>query len=64
LFGLAKHASGGHCKPNVRFPLCTRGAEPLGEVAQHENIFRLCYLRGPAGNLVALAEQSGRPDRR
>jgi hypothetical protein len=44
--------------------LCTRGAAPLGEVAQHEDIFRLCYLRGPAGNLVAVAEQSGRPDRR
>jgi catechol 2,3-dioxygenase-like lactoylglutathione lyase family enzyme len=34
------------------------GAELLGEVAQYENIFRLCYLRGPAGIIVALAEQS------
>ena len=33
------------------------GAELLGEVAQYESIFRLCYLRGPAGIIVALAEQ-------
>ena len=33
------------------------GAELLGEVAQYANIFRLCYLRGPAGIIVALAEQ-------
>ena len=31
----------------------------LGEVAQYENIFLLCYLRGPAGVIVALAEQIG-----
>ncbi|MBM7774810.1 catechol 2,3-dioxygenase-like lactoylglutathione lyase family enzyme [Actinokineospora baliensis] len=35
------------------------GAELLGEVVQHENSYRLCYLRGPAGILVALAEQLG-----
>src|SRR5436309_751464 len=35
------------------------GAELLGEVAQYENIFLLCYLRGPAGIIVALAEQIG-----
>ena len=28
----------------------------LGEVAQYENTFRLCYLRGPAGIIVAAAE--------
>ncbi len=33
------------------------GAEVLGEVAQYEESFRLCYLRGPAGVIVALAEQ-------
>ena len=37
--------------------LRTHGAKLLGEVAQYENIFRLCYLRGPAGIIVALAEQ-------
>ncbi|WP_445281977.1 VOC family protein [Streptomyces sp. DSM 118148] len=39
--------------------LRARGAELLGEVARYENIFRLCYLRGPAGIIVALAEQTG-----
>ena len=37
--------------------LRAHGAELLGEVAQYENIFRLCYLRGPAGIIVGLAEQ-------
>ena len=36
------------------------GATLLGEVAQYEDIFRLCYLRGPAGIIVALAQQIGR----
>lgn len=35
------------------------GGELLGEVVQYENSYRLCYLRGPAGILVALAEQIG-----
>ena len=39
--------------------LRARGAELLGEVAQYETIYRLCYLRGPAGIIVALAEQIG-----
>ncbi|AWT47174.1 MULTISPECIES: VOC family protein [Streptomyces] len=33
------------------------GAELIGEVAQYEDFYRLCYLRGPSGILVALAEQ-------
>ncbi len=33
------------------------GATVVGEVAQYEDRFRLCYLRGPAGIIVALAEQ-------
>jgi catechol 2,3-dioxygenase-like lactoylglutathione lyase family enzyme len=33
------------------------GAELLGEVAQYEDSYRLCYLRGPAGIILALAEQ-------
>ena len=32
------------------------GAELLGEVVRYENSYRLCYLRGPAGIVVALAE--------
>jgi predicted enzyme related to lactoylglutathione lyase len=35
------------------------GAELVGEVAQYENMYRLCYLRGPEGIMVALAEQLG-----
>jgi catechol 2,3-dioxygenase-like lactoylglutathione lyase family enzyme len=37
--------------------LRAHGAELLGEVAQYEDRYRLCYLRGPAGIIVALAEQ-------
>jgi catechol 2,3-dioxygenase-like lactoylglutathione lyase family enzyme len=33
------------------------GAELIGEVAQYENLYRLCYMRGPAGVIVALAEE-------
>ena len=39
--------------------LRAHGAELLGEIAQFESIFLLCYLRGPAGIIVALAEQIG-----
>ncbi len=37
--------------------LRTHGAELVGEVAQYEDLYRLCYVRGPAGIIVALAEQ-------
>jgi catechol 2,3-dioxygenase-like lactoylglutathione lyase family enzyme len=33
------------------------GARLVGEVAQYEDAYRLCYLRGPEGILVGLAEQ-------
>jgi catechol 2,3-dioxygenase-like lactoylglutathione lyase family enzyme len=39
--------------------LRSHGAELLGTVAQYESTFRLCYLRGPAGIIVGLAEQIG-----
>jgi len=35
------------------------GAELIGEVVQYEDMYRLCYLRGPEGIMVALAEQLG-----
>ena len=35
------------------------GTELLGEVAQYETTYRLCYLRGPAGIIVAPAEKIG-----
>ena len=37
--------------------LRAHGAELVGEVAQYEDSYRLCYVRGPAGIIVALAEQ-------
>jgi predicted enzyme related to lactoylglutathione lyase len=33
------------------------GGELVGEVAQYEDKYRLCYLRGPAGIIVSLAEE-------
>ncbi|MFF5258120.1 VOC family protein [Actinomadura viridis] len=33
------------------------GAELIGEIAQYEDIYLLCYVRGPQGIIVALAEQ-------
>jgi catechol 2,3-dioxygenase-like lactoylglutathione lyase family enzyme len=33
------------------------GAELIGEVVQYEEMYRLCYMRGPAGIIVALAEE-------
>ncbi len=35
------------------------GAELIGEVVNYENIYLLCYLRGPEGIINALAEQLG-----
>jgi catechol 2,3-dioxygenase-like lactoylglutathione lyase family enzyme len=37
--------------------LRAHGGELIGEVAQYENMYRLCYMRGPAGIIVALAEE-------
>jgi len=37
--------------------LRTHGAELIGEVVQYEDSYRLCYIRGPAGIIVALAEE-------
>ena len=33
------------------------GAELIGELVQYEDKYRLCYVRGPEGIIVALAEQ-------
>jgi catechol 2,3-dioxygenase-like lactoylglutathione lyase family enzyme len=33
------------------------GAALVGEVVQYENSYRLCYIRGPEGILIGLAEQ-------
>ncbi len=37
--------------------LRANGAELIGEVAQYEDKYKLCYMRGPAGIIVALAEE-------
>ncbi len=37
--------------------LRAHGAELIGEVAQYEDKYRLCYMRGPAGIIVALAQE-------
>src|ERR671918_725175 len=34
-----------------------RGAQLVGEVAQYENTYRLCYIRGPEGILIGLAQE-------
>ena len=37
--------------------LRTRGAQLVGEVVQYEDAYRLCYIRGPEGLLIGLAEE-------
>jgi len=39
--------------------LSKRGAELVGEVVQYEDVYRLCYIRGPEGLLIGLAEELG-----
>ncbi|HEY8772023.1 MAG TPA: VOC family protein [Candidatus Limnocylindria bacterium] len=37
--------------------LQAHGAELVGEVVQYEDTYRLCYVRGPEGIVIALAQQ-------
>jgi catechol 2,3-dioxygenase-like lactoylglutathione lyase family enzyme len=39
--------------------LRNRGAQLVGEVVQYENSYRLCYIRGPEGILIGLAQELG-----
>ena len=39
--------------------LAGRGAELVGEVVRYEDVYRLCYVRGPEGILIGLAEELG-----
>jgi predicted enzyme related to lactoylglutathione lyase len=39
--------------------LLKRGAQLVGEVVQYEDSYRLCYIRGPEGLLIGLAEELG-----
>ena len=34
-----------------------KGAQLVGEVVKYEDLYRLCYIRGPEGVLIGLAEQ-------
>lgn len=36
-----------------------RGGELVGEIAQYEDLYRLCFMRGPEGIIVGLAEELG-----
>ena len=35
------------------------GAELVGEIAQYEDMYRLCFMRGPEGIVIGLAEELG-----
>ena len=37
--------------------LVAHGGEVLGSIARYEDTYRLCYMRGPAGIIVALAQE-------
>jgi len=39
--------------------LRARGAELVGELERYEDIYRLCYVRGPEGIIIELAEKIG-----
>lgn len=39
--------------------LCNIGAQLVGEVVRYEDAYRLCYIRGPEGILIGLAEELG-----
>jgi len=40
--------------------LRARGAELVGEVVDYQDVYRLCYIRGPEGLLIGLAQELGR----
>ena len=37
--------------------LHTRGAQLVGEVVEYKDVYRLCYIRGPGGLLIGLAQE-------
>lgn len=39
--------------------LGARGAELVGEVVNYQDVYRLCYIRGPEGLLLGLAQELG-----
>src|SRR5690606_25218200 len=51
-------------RDRTRERLGRRGATVVGDVVQYEDIYRPCYIRGPEGILIGLAEELGRPKTR
>src|ERR1051325_8883005 len=45
------------CIDDVVARLRRHGAELVGEIAQYEDVYRLCFVRGPEGIIIGLAEQ-------
>jgi catechol 2,3-dioxygenase-like lactoylglutathione lyase family enzyme len=43
--------------------LRTHGAEVVGSIAQYEDMYRLCFIRGPEGIVLGLAEELAGADR-
>lgn len=41
-----------------------RGAQLVGQVVDYQNVYRLCYIRGPEGILIGLAQQLGQQSSR
>jgi catechol 2,3-dioxygenase-like lactoylglutathione lyase family enzyme len=39
--------------------LRNRGAQLVGEVVEYKDVYRLCYIRGPEGLLIGLAQELG-----
>lgn len=39
--------------------IAKHGAEVLGEVVNYQDVYKLCYIRGPEGVLIGLAEELG-----
>ncbi|MEN3146687.1 VOC family protein [Neorhizobium sp. IRAMC:178] len=39
--------------------LLARGAQLVGEVVDYQDVYRLCYIRGPGGLLIGLAQELG-----
>jgi catechol 2,3-dioxygenase-like lactoylglutathione lyase family enzyme len=37
--------------------LQAKGGELIGEIVEYQNLYKLCYMRGPAGIIVSLAEE-------
>ncbi|MGH3432350.1 MAG: VOC family protein [Thermocrispum sp.] len=43
--------------PRRPFRLRAHGAELIGEIVQYEDLYLLCYVRGPEGVILALAQE-------